>query len=42
MIIRSRSDYVEIIFYVIVFKKFVENLSNNIYLRFVLEEMKGF
>lgn len=42
MILRSRSDYVEIIFYVIVLKKFVENKSNKIYLKFVFEEMGGF
>lgn len=42
MTTRSRSDHVEITFHAIASKKFVENPSNNIYLRFALEEMKGF
>lgn len=42
MTTRSRSDHVEITFYAIASKKFVENPNNNIYLRFALEEMKGF
>lgn len=42
MTTRSKSDLVEITFYAIASNKFVENPSNTIYLRFALEEMKGF
>lgn len=42
MTTRSRSGHVEITFYAIASKKFVEKPSNSIYLRFALEEMKGF
>lgn len=38
----SKSDLVEITFCAIASKKFVENPSNKIYLKFALEEMKGF
>lgn len=39
---RSRSDHVEITFHAIASKKFAENKSNKIYLKFALEEMGGF
>lgn len=42
MTTRSKSDLVEITFCAIASKKFVENPSNKIYLKFALEEMGGF
>lgn len=42
MTTRSKSDIVEITFCAIASKKFVENPSNQVYLRFALEEMDGF
>lgn len=42
MTTRSKSDCVEINFRAIASEKFVENQSNQVYLRFALEEMGGF